>query len=233
MTLAVSDVVGDVPADIGSGPSVADASNIADAQAVLARYGIGDPGGWSESVKPDDPRLARSSFRIVVRASDALAAAARFLEDAGYEPRILEAEATGEAHEVARRHALAAMRAHEEGRAVALLSGGELTVTVSGNGRGGPNQEYVLSFACAIEGQSGFALLAADTDGVDGNCDVAGAYVDGDTVNDLQDASVDVDRALASNDAGGALGEIGALFVPGPTLTNVNDLRIILVDART
>jgi len=230
VTLAVSDVVGDPPADIGSGPTVGDPTTIADAQAILARYGIADPGGWGESVKPGDPQLARSSFRVVVRPADALAAAARFLEDNHYEPRIIEAEATGEAREVARRHALAAMRAHEEGKAVALISGGELTVTVTGHGAGGPNQEYALAFASAIEGQPGLALLAADTDGVDGSCDVAGAYVDGDTVNDLGDASVDAVQALADNDAGGALGEVGALFVPGPTQTNVNDLRIILVD---
>ncbi len=229
-TLAVSDVVGDVPADIGSGPSVGDSTTIAQAQAVLARYGLADPGGWSESVKPDDPRLAGSSFRVVVRPADALAAAARHLEEAGYAPAIIEAEATGEAREVARRHAQAAMSAREQGRPVALLSGGELTVTVAGQGTGGPNQEYALAFAAEIRGVAGLALLAADTDGVDGSCDVAGAYVDGDTALELADATVDFAAALADNDAGGALGEVGALFVSGPTRTNVNDLRIILVD---
>lgn len=237
VTLAVSDVVGDVPQDIGSGPSVGDATAISDAQAVLARYGIADPaeslGAWSESVKPGDPNLARSSFEVVVRPTDALAAAARFLEDQGYEARLLDSEATGEAREVAGRHAEAAMRARQEARPIALLSGGELTVTVTGRGTGGPNQEYALALAQGIVGEAGIAALAADTDGVDGNCDVAGAFVDGDTVNDLDDASVDAAEALAGNDAGGALGEIGALFVPGPTQTNVNDLRIILVDPRT
>lgn len=230
VTLAVSDVVGDTPADIGSGPSVGDATTIADAQAVLARHGIADPGGWTESVKPGDPCLARALFKVVVRPADALAAAARYLEDAGYEPVMLDAEATGEARDVARDHAQAAMRARAQGRRVALISGGELTVTVRGAGSGGPNQEYALGLALALGGQSGFAALAADTDGVDGNCDVAGGYADGDTVNDLADASIDPLEALAGNDAGGALGEIGALFVPGPTLTNVNDLRIILVE---
>lgn len=233
VTLAVSDVVGDVPQDIGSGPSVGDATTISDAQAVLARYGIADPAAWSESVKPGDPNLSRSSFEVVVRPTDALAAAARFLEDQGYEPRIVEAEATGEAREVARRHAEVAMLARQEARPIALLSGGELTVTVTGSGTGGPNQEYALALAQGIAGEAGIAALAADTDGVDGNCDVAGAFVDGDTINDLGDASVDSAEALADNDAGGALGEIGALFVPGPTQTNVNDLRIILVDPRT
>ncbi|MBO9575946.1 MAG: glycerate kinase [Sphingobium sp.] len=230
VTLAVSDVVGDVPTDIGSGPSVPDPTSIADAQAILVRYGIADPGGWSESVKPGDARLARSSFEVVVRPDDALAAAARYLEDNGYAPIVLDAEATGEAREVARTHAEAAMRARGVGNPAALLSGGELTVTVTGTGSGGPNQEYALALAVELRGIAGVAALAADTDGVDGNCDVAGAYIDGDTALELTDASVDPAEALADNDAGGALGEIGNLFVPGPTLTNVNDLRIILVD---
>ncbi|MBN8817340.1 MAG: DUF4147 domain-containing protein [Sphingomonas sp.] len=230
LTLAVSDVVGDVPEDIGSGPTVGDKGTIADAQAVLAQYGIADPGGWSESVKPDDPRLARSRFAVVVRPDDALDAAAAFLEARGYAPVVLEKEATGDARVVARRHAEAAMRAHERGERCALISGGELTVTVTGSGTGGPNQEYALALALALDDVPGMAALAADTDGVDGNRDVAGAYVDGDTAFELEKADVDIDAAQANNDAGGALGEIGALFVPGPTQTNVNDLRIILVD---
>jgi hydroxypyruvate reductase len=230
LTLAVSDVVGDVPEDIGSGPTVGDVGTIADAQTVLARYGIADPGGWSESVKPDDPRLANSRFEVVVRPDDALDAAADFLQAQGYAPVILEREATGEAHDVAGRHAEAAFRAREAGERSALISGGELTVTVTGSGQGGPNQEYALALAQAIAGVSGIAALAADTDGVDGNRDVAGAYVDGETRSALEAADIEIDVAQAENDAGGALGEIGALFVPGPTQTNVNDLRIILID---
>lgn len=230
LTLAVSDVVGDVPEDIGSGPTVGDKGTIADAQAVLARYGIADPGGWSESIKPDDPRLANSRFQVIVRPDDALAAAADYVAAQGYVPEIIEREATGDAREVARAHADVAICAHAEGRKCALISGGELTVTVTGSGVGGPNQEYALALAVAIKGLSGIAALAADTDGVDGNRDVAGAYVDGETFLDLDEAEVDIDAAQAGNDAGSALGEIGALFVPGPTLTNVNDLRIILVD---
>ncbi|MBT2186639.1 glycerate kinase type-2 family protein [Sphingobium nicotianae] len=230
LTLAVSDVVGDVPEDIGSGPTVGDKGTIADAQAVLARYGIADPGGWSESVKPDDPRLANSRFQVIVRPDDALAAAANYVAAQGYAAEIIEKEATGDAREVAKTHAEAAVRARAEGRKCALISGGELTVTVTGSGVGGPNQEYALALAVAIKGLSGLAALAADTDGVDGNRDVAGAYVDGETFHALDEAEVDIDAAQAGNDAGSALGEIGALFVPGPTLTNVNDLRIILVD---
>jgi hydroxypyruvate reductase len=230
VTLAVSDVVGDVPEDIGSGPTVGDAGTIADAQAVLAHYGIADPGGWSESVKPGDPRLARSSFAVIVRPDDALEAASRFLSEQGYAPTIIEKEATGDARVVAKAHAEAALKARADGQRRALISGGELTVTVTGSGTGGPNQEYALALACAIKGISGLSALAADTDGVDGNRDVAGAYVDGDSYFALEAADIDVEAAQAQNDAGGALGEIGALFVPGPTLTNVNDLRIILVD---
>lgn len=230
VTLAVSDVVGDSPMDIGSGPTVADPTAIHDARAVLSRYGIADPGGWTESIKPGDPSIARNSFTVVVRPADALKAAGDYLAERGYEPTVIEAEATGEARLVARRHAEAAMRSHTKGQKAALLSGGELTVTVTGRGSGGPNQEYALAFAQEIAGQPGIAVLAADTDGVDGNRDVAGAYVDGDTTYELADETIDVLDALDRNDAGGALGEIGALFVPGPTHTNVNDLRIILIE---
>jgi len=230
VTLAVSDVVGDVPQDIGSGPTVGDPATIDDARAVLARYGIAEPAGWTESVKPDDPRLARNLFSVVVRPDDALDAAAGHLRAAGYAPRIIDREATGEARLVARHHAEEAVRAHAAGERCALISGGELTVTMTGNGQGGPNQEYALALAEGIARIARIAALAADTDGVDGNRDVAGAYVDGDTRFQLEAADVDIEAALADNDAGGALGEIGALFVPGPTLTNVNDLRMILVD---
>jgi len=219
-----------VPEDIGSGPTVGDVGTTADAQAVLARYSIADPGGWSESVKPDDPRLASSRFEIVVRPDDALDAAADFLRAQGYAPVMLEREATGDARVVARLHAEAAFRTREVGERSALISGGELTVTVTGSGQGGPNQEYALALAQAIAGVAGIAALAADTDGVDGNRDVAGAYVDGETRSALDAADIEIDVAQAENDAGGALGEIGALFVPGPTQTNVNDLRIILID---
>jgi len=230
LTLAVSDVVGDVPEDIGSGPTVGDSGTIADAQAVLARYGIADPENWSESVKPDDSRLTRSRFQVVVRPDDALAATGAFLDAQGYLPIVVEREAHGDARLAARRHAEAAIQALQNGERCALISGGELTVTVSGSGSGGPNQEYALELAMAIEGQPGLSALAADTDGVDGNRDIAGAYVDGGTSLALQAANVDIQAAQAANDAGGALAAIDALFVPGPTLTNVNDLRIILVE---
>lgn len=230
LTLAVSDVVGDVPEDIGSGPTVGDKGTIADAQAVLAQFGIADPGGWSESIKPDDERLSRSRFQVVVRPVDALDAAADYVRAQGFEPVLLDKEAMGDAREVARQHADTAIRERAQGRRVALISGGELTVTVTGSGVGGPNQEYALAFARAIAGISGLSALAADTDGVDGNRDVAGAYVDGESASALELADIDIAVVQSNNDAGSALGEIGALFVPGPTLTNVNDLRIILVD---
>jgi glycerate 2-kinase len=230
ITLAVSDVVGDVPEDIGSGPTVADATTVKQAQAVLGRYGIADPGGWSESIKPGDPMLAKCRFKVVVRPDDALDAAGAFLRSRGYEPVIIDREAYGDARAVARRHADEARLALAGGERVALISGGELTVTVTGAGVGGPNQEYALALAEAIRGEAGLAALAADTDGVDGNRDIAGAYVDGGTAQAFLDAGVDVLSAQAANDAGTALEGVGALFSPGPTLTNVNDLRIILVD---
>lgn len=230
VTLAVSDVVGDVPQDIGSGPTVPDATSIADAQAVLMRYGIADPGGWSESMKANDRRILNAQFEVVVRPSDALAAAGAFLKYHGYRAEILDAEARGDAREAARRHGEAALSAKARGEAVALISGGELTVTVAGSGAGGPNQEYALALADVIQGDDRISALAADTDGVDGNRDVAGAYVDGSTWRWLLDAGVDLRAAQAANDAGTALGMVGALFTPGPTLTNVNDLRIILID---
>ena len=230
LTLAVSDVVGDVPADIGSGPTVGDAGTIADAQAVLARYHIAAPQGWSESIKPDDPRLASSRFSVVVRPDDALDAAAAYLRGQGYKPVMLEREATGDAREAARRHGAAALRALADGQRSALISGGELTVTVTGSGQGGPNQEYALALALEIAGQPGMAALAADTDGVDGNRDVAGACVDGGTSAAIGLAGLSIETVQAENDAGRALDKVGALFVPGPSQTNVNDLRIILVD---
>jgi hydroxypyruvate reductase len=225
VTLAVSDVTGDNPADIGSGPTVADAGTIGEARAVLARYGIAEPAGWSESVKPGAKELERASFRIVADAGVALDAVAAHLTAAGYAVELIAREATGEARAVAAEHAALALAAR--GR-IALLSGGELTVTIKGKGRGGPNQEYALALALALNGTQGICALAADTDGVDGSHDVAGAYIDAGTLRALGEANAR--KALEANDAGTALDAIGALFVTGPTRTNINDLRMILID---
>ncbi len=216
-----------------------DATTIADAQAVLTRYGIADPAeiAWGlEQIrgKPGDPNLSRSSFEVVVRPADALAAAARFLEDQGHEPRILDAEATGEARDVARRHAEVALLARQEERPIALLSGGELTVTVTGGGTGGPNQEL-----CA-RARAGDCRRSGDRSPRGGRIRTAltaiatwpaPSWTATPSTTSMMQASTR-SRRLPTMMRGGALGEIGALFVPGPTQTNVSDLRIILVDPR-
>jgi glycerate 2-kinase len=217
VTLAISDVLGDAPEDIGSGPTVADPTTLDDARAVLRAHAIDAPQhGWSESAK-----CVPGDYRIVARASDALAAADAEARRRGYRPRTFECE--GEARRVAADHVrLARTLAPGE----ALITGGELTVTVTGRGAGGPNQEYALAAAIALAGEPHLCGLAADTDGIDGNGDAAGAFFDGRT------ADADAEAALAANDSGPYLERRGALFRPGPTGTNVNDLRIILAPRR-
>jgi hydroxypyruvate reductase len=213
VTLALSDVVGDRPEDIGSGPTAADSTTVAEARAVVARYGIAPPAeGWSETAKAVD-----GDYCIVASGRTALDGAAARAAALGWRPVVLECE--GEARAVARRHA-ETMLAASPGSA--LISGGELTVTVTGSGRGGRNQEYALAAAIALRGQDGISGLAADTDGIDGTGPAAGAFFDGGTATNGAEA------ALAANDSGRYLDSRGALFVTGPTGTNVNDLRIVL-----
>ena len=215
LTLAISDVAGDAPEDLGSGPTAADPTSIADARAILRRYRIEPPDrGWSESMKQ-----VAGDYRIVARNRDALDAAAAKAAALGYTPRIVEAE--GEAREAGRDHAALARTL---GPGSALISGGELVVTVTGKGRGGPNQEYALAAAVAVQG-GGMSGLAADTDGIDGAGAAAGAWFDGDTI---ARSSRDARAALADSDSGGYFASLGDLFETGPTGTNVSDLRIIL-----
>lgn len=221
VTLAISDVAGDAPEDIGSGPTVADASTIEDARAVLRRYGIDEPGsGWSESVKPEATREWRSEYQVIGSGHHAVDAAAAKAASLLYVPQVVY-ECSGEARQVARQHAELLRQAAPR---TAFISGGELTVSVRGGGSGGPNQEYALALAMAMRGRS-FAALAADTDGIDGSSDAAGAYVDGTTLMRGGDA----ERALEENGSGGFFAALGDLFVTGATGTNVNDLRIVLV----
>jgi hydroxypyruvate reductase len=213
VTLAMSDVLGDRPQDIGSGPTVADFTTAAEARAILDRYGIPAPAaGWSET-----PKSVPGEYRIVARGRDALDAAAAEARALGYTPHIVECE--GEAREAGRAHAEAALSAPP---GTALISGGELTVTVTGPGRGGPNREYALAAAMRLAGSSGICGLAGDSDGIDGSPDAAGAFFDGRT------ADAGAAAALAVNDSGAYLERRGCAFVTGPTGTNVNDLRIIL-----
>lgn len=225
VTLAVSDVVGDAPETIGSGPTVADPSTLEQARAVLARHGVADPGaGWSETPKPGDPRLAGASFRIVGDNAKALAAMAQAARGLGYPPTVL-GEVAGEARGAAAAHARLAL---ELPRPFALISGGELTVTVRGPGRGGPNQEYALALALALEGAPGLHALACDSDGIDGVGEAAGAFVGPQTLARAAAAGLDAGAMLRANDCGTLFGSLGELLVTGQTGVNVNDLRVVL-----
>ncbi|MCC6947826.1 MAG: DUF4147 domain-containing protein [Bradyrhizobiaceae bacterium] len=244
ITLAISDVPGDDPSVIGSGPTVPDASTLAEAREILATRGVHAPASIAaaladpanESPKPGDPVFGHSAFHIVARPADALAAAVAAVAAVGYEPVLLGTDLEGEAREVAAAHASEAMRIAAAGRRAALLSGGELTVTIRGNGRGGPNQEYALALALALKGQEGIMGVAGDTDGTDGGGgspdDPAGAFIDETTLARARDLGLDPARFLAENDSTGFFERLGDLLAPGPTCTNVNDLRAVLVDTR-
>jgi glycerate 2-kinase len=242
VTLAISDVPGDDPSVIGSGPTVPDTTTLADARAILARRGI-EPSDSirialqdvvNESPKPGEPCFERSSFAIVAKPADSLAAAAAAAREAGYEPVLLGADLEGEAREVAAEHAALALRLRQEGRRAAILSGGELTVTLQGKGRGGPNQEYALALALALNGASGITAAAGDTDGTDGGAgrpdDPAGAFVGPQTLSRARSIGLDPARFLRENNTTPFFERLGDLLSPGPTWTNVNDLRTVLVD---
>ena len=244
VTLAISDVPGDDPSVIGSGPTVPDPTTLAQAREVVARYrldlpeavarALGDPA--NETPKFGDPAFARTDYRIVARPSDALEAAEERARAAGYDCVTLGDRVQGEARDVAAEHARMALKFAAEGRRVAILSGGELTVTLRGNGRGGPNQEYALALALHLDDAPGISALVADTDGTDGGGgrpdDPAGAFVDPTTVGRARAAGLVPAAFLADNNSTGFFNGIGDLFRPGPTFTNVTDFRVILVDTR-
>jgi glycerate 2-kinase len=242
VTLAISDVPGDDPAVIGSGPTVPDPTTLADARAIAAKYrldlpdavtrALADPS--NESPKPGDAIFAGSTYRIIARPADALAAAKARAEAAGYACNVLGDRLQGEAREVAAEHARLARDLSAQGRRTVILSGGELTVTLRGNGEGGPNQEYDLALAIALDGAPRIAALAADSDGTDGGRgrpdDPAGAFVDETTLKRARAAGLDPAAFLADNNSTGFFNGIGDLFRPGPTFTNVTDFRAIVVD---
>jgi hydroxypyruvate reductase len=250
LTLAISDVPGDDPAVIGSGPTVPDPSTFADAAAVLAKYRIEPPpsvvahlaAAAAETPKPGDPVFRRSRFELIASPQQALAAAAEVALSRGVTPVVLSDRIEGEARDVGGVHAaialqLAAGQLRVGDRRVmppaVLLSGGETTVTVRGKGRGGRNVEFLLGLAAALAkdpaGAAQIAALACDTDGIDGTEDNAGAIVYPDTLARAASRDIALDKALAENDGYGFFAALGDLVVTGPTLTNVNDFRAILI----
>ena len=243
VTLAISDVPHDDPSAIASGPTVPDATTLADARALVAKYdlkldvaiahALDDPN--NESCKPGDAAFARARFELIAQPKASLDAAIKLAKDAGYEIIDLGADLEGEARNVAADHAQLALKARAEGKRVAILSGGELTVTVRGNGRGGPNQEYALALAAHLKDTPGISALAGDTDGADGGAgsadDPAGAIIDGSTFSKMKSLGLDPQAYLDNNDATAFFTATGDLLLTGPTLTNVNDVRVILVDA--
>lgn len=240
LTLMISDVPGDDPANIGSGPTVAEASTAADARAILKHWQIEVPasveaalGRATGVVPPGDPRLLRVENRIIAAPSQSLAAAAAMARANGCEVRLLGDALEGEAREVARTQGLMALELSRR-RApgdppILLLSGGELTVTRRGSGIGGPNAEFCLALAITLNGAAGIHAIACDTDGVDGAAEVAGAVIGPETLNKAKAAGMVPESALLANDAHGFFAALGAQVVTGPTLTNVNDFRAILI----
>jgi glycerate-2-kinase len=241
VTLLISDVPGDDPAVIASGPTVPDSTTCADALAIVERYGIILPdaaralleSGAGETVKPGDPRLPRPDIRMIATPQTALEAAASRAFEAGIAAHILGDAIEGEAREVGTVMAGIARQVALRGQPVrppcVLLSGGETTVTMRGDGRGGRNVEFLLGLAAALDGVPGIHALAADTDGVDGAEEVAGAYLAPDTLRRAEVMGLRLPDALARNDGHGFFGALGDAVVTGPTLTNVNDFRAILV----
>ena len=242
LTLLISDVPGDDPVNIASGPTVADASTCADALAIIARYQLELPEavqrvlsqGHAESIKPGDARLQGSQTRIIAAPQMALAAAAQVARDAGITPYILSDSMEGESRDIGKAHAALARQIVLHGQPFAppcvLLSGGETTVTLRGQGRGGRNVEFLLSLALALDGLPDVHAIACDTDGVDGVEDIAGACLAPDSLGRAWGLGINPRHSLDNNDGHGFFGALGDAVVTGPTLTNVNDFRALVID---
>ncbi|WP_409285157.1 glycerate kinase [Pseudomonas protegens] len=239
-TYAISDVPGDLATVIASGPTVADPSTSAEALAILKRYEIQVPAAvrsWlhspeSETIKPGDPCLERSHFQLIARPQQSLEAAAVKARQAGYSPLIL-GDLEGESREVAKVHAGIARQVALHGQPLAapcvILSGGETTVTVRGNGRGGRNAEFLLSLTDSLKGHPGIYALAGDTDGIDGSEDNAGAIMTPDSYARAAALGLSASDELDNNNGYGYFAALGDLIVTEPTRTNVNDFRAILI----
>ncbi|CAA7620312.1 glycerate kinase [Magnetospirillum sp. SS-4] len=242
LTLAISDVAGDDASVIASGPTVPDPSTLAEARAVLARYAIVPPDPVArhladpthETPKPGDGVFAGTEYRLIATPAMALEAAAAQAEAMGYRPLVLGDAIEGEAREMARVMAGIALSVRRHRRPVAgpavILSGGEATVTLRGRGRGGPNAEFALALALALNGASGIHAIACDTDGIDGSENNAGAVIGPDTLKRAALLGLDAATMLADNDSHGFFKTLGDLVVTGPTQTNVNDFRAIMVE---
>jgi len=241
VNLLISDVPGDNPMDIASGPTVADPTTCADALAIVRRYAIDLPAGArallesgrGETVKPGDPRLAGVDTHLIATPQMALEAAAGVARAAGITPVLLGDSIEGEARDVGKVMAAIALQVKRHGQPVAascvLLSGGETTVTVRGNGRGGRNVEFLLSLAVALDGAAGIHAVAGDTDGVDGLEEIAGALATPDTLSRAWAKGIRPRDSLDNNDGHGFFEALGDSLITGPTLTNVNDFRAILI----
>ena len=243
IAVAISDVPGDDPSVIGSGPTVPDPTTLADARAIAARYQLELPeivtralaDAANETPKPGDAVFGRTAFALAMRPADAFVTVEDAARAAGYEPILLGTQVEGEARDIAAAHARMARDLKAQGRRAVILSGGELTVTLRGKGRGGPNQEYALALAVALAGTPGVAALAGDTDGTDGGGghpdDPAGAFIDHTTIARAHRLGLDPAVFLDHNNSTEFFERIGDLLTPGPTNTNVNDFRAILVDS--
>lgn len=241
VTLSISDVPGDDPAVIASGPTVADPTTFGEARAILDRYGVDTPASVAaflerqaeETPKPDDPRLARCQTIMIATPQASLEAAADMARRAGITPVILGDAIEGEARDVGTVHAAIARQVARHGQPAkvpaVLLSGGETTVTMRGSGRGGRNGEFSLALAVSLDGAENIHAIACDTDGIDGSEDNAGAFVAPDTLRRAAEIGLNAKSQLADNNAYGFFEPLGDLVMSGPTLTNVNDFRAILI----
>lgn len=241
VTLLISDVPGDNPMDIASGPTIGDSTTCADALDVIRRHGVEVPqavrdvlgSGRGESVKPDDARLRRCETRMIATPQQALEAAAKVAHRAGLPTLILGNSIEGEAREVGKVMAGIALQVARHGQPIeppcVLLSGGETTVTVRGSGRGGRNVEFLLSLGVALDGHEAVHAFAGDTDGVDGLEDIAGAHLSPDSLARARSKGIKPRDALADNDGHGFFEALGDGLITGPTRTNVNDFRAVLV----
>jgi hydroxypyruvate reductase len=244
LSLMISDVPGDAPASIASGPTVGDNSTPEGALKILRQYGIEGPptiaavlSAETRVLKPETPALSKVENKVIAAPRQSLEAAAKLGQVKGFDVRILDDALEGEARDAGRAHACLALELQSKmavtAKPVLLLSGGECTVTRRGSGCGGPNAEFALAAAIVLNGAVGIYAICCDTDGVDGAAEVAGAFISPQTIEKAKAAELDIQEYLVTNDSHTFFGNIGDQVITGPTLTNVNDFRAILVNPPT